>query len=59
MSEPIYLVAASRAERAGAIRHCAQQYADILEASLRNYPLQWYHFQPFLKPNSDKLTAGS
>ena len=59
MSAPIYLAAASREERAGAIRHCAQQYADILEASLRNYPLQWYHFRPFLKPNSDKLTAGS
>ena len=55
MSEPIYIAAASRDERAGAIRHSAQQYADILEATLRNYPLQWYHFKPFLtaKPNPE------
>ena len=59
MSEPIYLAAASRDERAGVIRRSAQQYADILEATLRNYPLQWYHFRPFLKPNPDKLTAGN
>jgi predicted LPLAT superfamily acyltransferase len=48
MSEPIYIAAASRDERAGAIRHSAQKYADILEATLRNHPLQWYHFEPFL-----------
>ncbi len=56
MSEPIYIAAASRDERAEAIRYSAQQYADILEATLRNYPLQWYHFKPFLtaKPNPDK-----
>jgi predicted LPLAT superfamily acyltransferase len=57
MSEPIYLAAASRAERAGAIRRSAQQYADILEATLRNYPLQWYNFKPFLtaKPNPEPM----
>jgi predicted LPLAT superfamily acyltransferase len=59
MSQPVYLAAASRSERAGAIRRSAQQYADILEAILRSYPLQWYHFRPFLKPNPDKLTAGN
>jgi predicted LPLAT superfamily acyltransferase len=59
MSQPVYLAAASRSERAGAIRRSAQQYADILEATLRSYPLQWYHFRPFLKPNPDKLTAGN
>jgi predicted LPLAT superfamily acyltransferase len=61
MSEPIYLAAASRDERAGAIRCSAQQYADILEATLRNYPLQWYHFEPFLtaKPNPDPPASGS
>ena len=55
MSEPIFLVCTSRKERAGAIRRAAQQYADILEATLRNYPLQWYHFKPFLtaKPNPE------
>ena len=56
MSNPIVLACASREERAGAIRRAAQQYADILEATLRNYPLQWYHFKPFLaaKPCPDK-----
>jgi predicted LPLAT superfamily acyltransferase len=49
MSEPIYLTAASRDKRAGAIQRSAQKYADILEATLRNYPLQWYHFEPFLE----------
>jgi predicted LPLAT superfamily acyltransferase len=59
MSAPIYLAAASRDERAGAVRRSAQQYADILEATLRNHPLQWYHFRPFLKPNPGKRTAGN
>ncbi|MCP4629458.1 MAG: lysophospholipid acyltransferase family protein [bacterium] len=59
LSQPIYLAVASRDERAGAIRRSAQQYADILEATLRKYPLQWYHFRPFLTPNPDKLTGGS
>ena len=55
MSEPIFLVCTSREERAGSIRRAAQQYADILEATLRKYPLQWYHFKPFLtaKPNPE------
>ena len=48
MSEPIALICTSREERAVAIRRAAQKYADILEATLRNYPLQWYHFKPFL-----------
>jgi predicted LPLAT superfamily acyltransferase len=59
MSKPIYLAAASRDERAGAIRRSAQQYADILETTLRSYPLQWYHFRPFLTPKPGKLTVGS
>ena len=59
MSEPIYLAASSRKKRAGAIRYAAQQYADILEATLRNYPLQWFHFRPFLKPNPAKLASSS
>jgi predicted LPLAT superfamily acyltransferase len=50
LSKPISLVYASRAERAGVIQQSAQKYADILEATLRKHPLQWYHFRPFLKP---------
>lgn len=48
MSKPIYVRAASRRERAAAIQLAAQQYADILEETLRRHPLQWYHFEPFL-----------
>jgi predicted LPLAT superfamily acyltransferase len=59
MSKPIYIASASRDERAGAIRRSAQQYADILEATLRKYPFQWYHFEPFFpaKPNPDPPEA--
>ena len=53
MSEPIDLVCTSREERTAAIRQSAQKYADILEATLRNYPLQWYHFKPFLLAKPD------
>jgi predicted LPLAT superfamily acyltransferase len=61
MSEPIALVCTSREERTGAIRQSAQKYADILEATLRNYPLHWYHFKPFriAKPNPDPPASGS
>ncbi|MDF1592216.1 MAG: lysophospholipid acyltransferase family protein [Desulfobacterales bacterium] len=48
MSEPIYIRVSSRRERTAAIQHAAQQYADILEETLRRHPLQWYHFEPFL-----------
>ena len=57
MSQPIHLTAATRDERAGAIQRSAQQYAAVLEATLRNHPLQWYHFRPFLKPHPEKPTA--
>ena len=53
MSKPIALDCNSREERAGAIRQSAQQYADILEATLRTYPLQWYHFEPLRDANPD------
>ena len=52
MSRPGFIAPVSRAQRDEAIRQSAQQYADALEAALRSYPLQWYHFEPF-------LTAGS
>jgi predicted LPLAT superfamily acyltransferase len=59
MSEPIYLAAASRKERAAAVQRSAQKYADILEATLRNHPLQWYHFRPLLKPSLTKQAGGN
>jgi predicted LPLAT superfamily acyltransferase len=48
ISGPIRVTASSRAERAGAIRDSAQQYADILAGKARQYPVQWYHFEEFL-----------
>ncbi|MFC1814834.1 lauroyl acyltransferase [Thermodesulfobacteriota bacterium] len=55
LSEPLYVQASSRSERAQAIRQFAQKYANILEETLRRNPLQWYHFEPFLgsKPNPE------
>ena len=48
LSKPLYLRVSSRGERTEAIRQSAQGYADIMEEILRRYPLQWYHFEPFL-----------
>ena len=30
------------------MNRAAQQYADLLETAVRNYPFQWHHFEPFL-----------
>ncbi|MBW2633297.1 MAG: lysophospholipid acyltransferase family protein [Deltaproteobacteria bacterium] len=54
MSEPIYLEAASRKERMGVIRKSVQNYAHVLEATLRQYPRQWYHFRPFFEPKKKR-----
>ena len=48
MSESISPAPVSRSARDEAIRQSAQRYADTLEATLRKYPLQWYHFKPFI-----------
>jgi len=50
MAEPIYLKAVSRNERGEVINQSAQAYARVLEKALRQHPLQWYHFKPFLEP---------
>ena len=50
MAEPIYLKAVSRNERREVIHQSAQAYARVLEKALRQHPLQWYHFKPFLEP---------
>jgi lauroyl/myristoyl acyltransferase len=42
------VAAASRQERQEAIRQSAQMYADQLEDMVRQYPFEWYHFEPFL-----------
>ena len=48
ISEPIYVRAASRADRQEAIERSAQKYADHIQQNLLTHPLQWYHFEPFL-----------
>ena len=45
LSEPIFVKASSRGERTAVIRQAAQRYSDILEETVRCYPLQWYHFR--------------
>ncbi|KPJ77866.1 MAG: hypothetical protein AMJ54_06050 [Deltaproteobacteria bacterium SG8_13] len=46
--EPYRVTADHRSERKEAIRRSAQHYADQLERMLRRYPLEWFHFGPFL-----------
>jgi len=47
-STPIFLDAANRAERDTAVARAAQQYADLLEETVRRHPFQWHHFEPFI-----------
>ena len=53
MTEPMYLKAASRKDRNAVIRRSAQAYARVLEETLRQHPLQWYHFRPFFEPQKN------
>ena len=48
-SRPILVKAADRGQREAAMQRAAQQYADLLEESVRRYPFQWHHFEPFLR----------
>ncbi len=48
ISEPIYVCSKSRADRKDALSRSAQAYADRLEEMVRERPLEWYHFEPFL-----------
>ncbi len=48
LSEPILIEAASRQNRGEAIAGAAQQYADLLEETLRQHPYEWYHFDRFI-----------
>ncbi|MDA8125216.1 MAG: lysophospholipid acyltransferase family protein [Deltaproteobacteria bacterium] len=45
---PLYVTAASRADRDPAIERAAQSYADQLAETVRSHPYEWYHFTPFL-----------
>lgn len=48
LSEPIEVRAANREERRLALAAAAQRYADLLAATLRAHPLEWYHFDRFI-----------
>ncbi|MBM9604288.1 lysophospholipid acyltransferase family protein [Desulfopila inferna] len=47
-SDPIPIQPKSRRDRAEAIAGAAQQYADLLEKTLRQHPFEWYHFDRFI-----------
>jgi lauroyl/myristoyl acyltransferase len=48
VTKPRYIRSASREDRKGAVRKSAQEYAHLLENAVREHPLEWYHFSPFL-----------
>lgn len=43
-----YVRAENRRERAAAIRHAAQAYADHLQEMVRKHPGEWFHFEQFI-----------
>ncbi len=48
LSDPIEIKPRSREDRAKSISQAAQEYADLLEESLRKHPFEWYHFNQFI-----------
>lgn len=44
---PIRVQVVSRSQRETAMARAAQQYADLLEGTVRRHPFQWHHFEPF------------
>ena len=48
LSDPITIRCRSRQDRRQVIAQAAQQYAGLLENSLRQHPLEWYHFDRFI-----------
>lgn len=52
LSAPIRVPPVPRSRRAEALRRSAQAYAGMLEEALRQNPLEWYHFEPFLLPEA-------
>ncbi|MDM8543318.1 lysophospholipid acyltransferase family protein [Desulfococcaceae bacterium HSG9] len=53
-SEPHYVKADSRAKRDPAVKASAQHYACLLEQTVYQHPLQWYHFSSDLTPQDEK-----
>ncbi len=48
ISDPIQVRAENRSERAAAIQKSVRKYASVLEKTVREHPLEWYHFRRFL-----------
>jgi predicted LPLAT superfamily acyltransferase len=57
LSGPRWVKSASRSERNAAIQASAQEYAAALEEMVRQYPSQWYIFEPFFSPLPERSTA--
>ncbi len=49
ISPPRFVKASSRSERNQALQASAQDYASLLEKMIRQYPFQWYIFEPFFR----------
>jgi predicted LPLAT superfamily acyltransferase len=49
VSPPREVKASSRVERNTALQASAQAYASALEEMVRQYPFQWYIFEPFFR----------
>lgn len=49
MFPPHFVKAQDRSMREDAIRKSVESYASILEKTIRQYPEQWYMFEPFLR----------
>jgi lauroyl/myristoyl acyltransferase len=50
VSEPRWIVSASRSQRREVVRRSVQAYARELESIIRKYPWQWHVFEPLLEP---------
>jgi predicted LPLAT superfamily acyltransferase len=51
---PQYVHAQDRNDRQEAIGRAAQLYADRLLEMVRQYPFEWYHFEPFIGRKLDE-----
>jgi predicted LPLAT superfamily acyltransferase len=48
ISPPMYIKNIARAERKEIFKITAQYYTDLMEANLRKYPYEWFHFERFI-----------
>lgn len=53
VTPPRYLNPGSGQQRKAIIQQSAQEYAQILEASVTEFPFQWYHFKLFWSTEAD------